>query len=372
MNLELIGTKINYQMFINVKLKKHTMKIQFFKEILFIALVLNFITLNAQSKKEQIMILENRVDSLNEVVNVARNNHVKNINILEKKADELNVTILNNLKEIRSLQNDIKSKNDTIDMLKAEINDSPFMEIPSEFFGKWGFGMSNCKGEIGPPDVLFIKKDKNKVSIAGQEWDGDLYYIKDDMFFTIYKIHEGDFETSANILRMKIMDNKLFISYQQSEFGEGYMKCPKTYSDPILNDMDFETIEIVKEEVDEEIQVPFAVVENVPVFPGCENKSGNQAKKDCMSEKISQFVSVNFNTELAGDLGLSGRQNIIVTFKIDKNGNITNVITKAQHPGLEREAVRVINQLPKMQPGKLKGENVTVQYSLPIIFTVRE
>jgi protein TonB len=91
-----------------------------------------------------------------------------------------------------------------------------------------------------------------------------------------------------------------------------------------------------------------------------------------MSEKISQHVNKNFNTELAGDLGLSGRQRISVIFKIDKNGNITDVRSRAPHPGLEREAARVINKLPKMQPGKQRGKAVTVQYSLPIIFQVQD
>ena len=59
------------------------------------------------------------------------------------------------------------------------------------------------------------------------------------------------------------------------------------------------------EEVEEDIEVPFAVIENVPVFPGCENEKGNDAKKKCMSEKISDFVNKKFNTELAGELGLS-------------------------------------------------------------------
>ena len=39
-----------------------------------------------------------------------------------------------------------------------------------------------------------------------------------------------------------------------------------------------------------------------------------------MSQKITKFVQRKFNTDLAGDLGLSGRQRISVIFKIDKNG----------------------------------------------------
>ena len=125
------------------------------------------------------------------------------------------------------------------------------------------------------------------------------------------------------------------------------------------------------EEVEEDVEVPFAVIENVPVFPGCER--GNNAKKrKCMSEKIAKFVQRKFNTELAGDLGLSGRQRISVIFKIDKSGNVTGVRARAPHPRLEKEAQRVINLLPKMQPGKQRGKAVIVPYSLPIIFQVQD
>lgn len=133
-----------------------------------------------------------------------------------------------------------------------------------------------------------------------------------------------------------------------------------------------EVEEIVVEEVEEDIEVPFAVIENVPVFPGCENEKGNNAKKQCMSDKIADFVNKKFNTELAGDLGLSGRQRINVMFKIDKNGDIIGVGARAPHPALEKEAARVINLLPKMKPGKQRGKSVIVPYSLPIIFVVQD
>ena len=134
-------------------------------------------------------------------------------------------------------------------------------------------------------------------------------------------------------------------------------------------EIDIEDLDV--EEVEEDVEVPFAVIENVPVFPGCER--GNNAKKrKCMSEKIAKFVQRKFNTELAGDLGLSGRQRISVIFKIDKSGNVTGVRARAPHPRLEKEAQRVINLLPKMQPGKQRGKAVIVPYSLPIIFQVQD
>jgi len=116
-------------------------------------------------------------------------------------------------------------------------------------------------------------------------------------------------------------------------------------------------------------EVPFAVIEKVPTFPGCEGLANEEAKK-CMSKKIQQFAAENFNTKLADDLNLKGKQRIFVQFKIDKNGNVADVRARAPHPDLEAEAIRVVNKFPKMQPGEQDGKKVGVLYSLPILFEI--
>ena len=136
-------------------------------------------------------------------------------------------------------------------------------------------------------------------------------------------------------------------------------------------DEEIEVEEIEVEEFVEDVEVPFAVIENVPEYPGCERGS-NTEKRKCMSDKIAKFVQRKFNTDLAGDLGLSGRQRISVIFKIDKNGNVVGVRSRAPHPRLEKEAARVINMLPKMKPGRQRGKPVIVPYSLPITFQVQD
>ena len=153
---------------------------------------------------------------------------------------------------------------------------------------------------------------------------------------------------------------------------------PSYYSEieEIEDEVETETyydIEIEEVEEDEEdIEVPFAIIDQVPVFPGCENLKNNEAMKKCMSEKITEIVVQKFNIDLAGDLGLSGRQRISVIFKVDKTGNITDIRARAPHPRLEKEAKRVIGLIPRMKPGKQRGQAVIVPYSLPIIFTVQD
>jgi hypothetical protein len=124
-----------------------------------------------------------------------------------------------------------------------------------------------------------------------------------------------------------------------------------------------------KTEYQEGDDLPFAIVEDVPVFPGCVGT--NEELKECIKDNITKHVNKNFNTNLAKNLGLSaGVKQVFVMFKIDKEGNIVDVKSRAPHPTLEDEAIRVIQSLPKMKPGKFKGKEVGVKYSLPIAFKV--
>lgn len=129
-----------------------------------------------------------------------------------------------------------------------------------------------------------------------------------------------------------------------------------------------EIVEITeKEEVIED--VPFAIIEEAPVFPGCTGTK--EEKKACLSEKVSEHVHKKFNTDLAQELGLApGKKKIFVVFTINKYGDVVDVMARAPHVSLEKEAIRVINSLPKMIPGKQRNRAVGVKYALPITFNV--
>ncbi|AXT18924.1 energy transducer TonB [Flavobacteriaceae bacterium AU392] len=129
--------------------------------------------------------------------------------------------------------------------------------------------------------------------------------------------------------------------------------------------------DIFIEDIPEDIPVPVNFVQNVPIYPGCERHSSNDKRKKCMSDKITKLVSKKFNNEIAGELGLNGKQRIQVQFKIDKSGNVTDIKARAAHPGLEREAIKVVNKIPHMIPGKQNDKNVGVIYNLPITLQVQ-
>lgn len=130
-------------------------------------------------------------------------------------------------------------------------------------------------------------------------------------------------------------------------------------------------VEDVKiQEVEEEISVPFSVVEKVPVFPGCVGTT-NEDLKDCFSKKMNEHIIKNFKyPSTALDLGIYGR--VIVLFVVDKDGNITGIKSRGPDKMLEQEAERIIGLLPKMKPGMQRGNPVTVPYSIPINFQIQD
>lgn len=115
--------------------------------------------------------------------------------------------------------------------------------------------------------------------------------------------------------------------------------------------------------------VPFSIIEEVPVYPGC---SGTREEKAaCLSKNIRESLGNNFNADLAKALGLSkGKKKIWISFRISKSGEIVDVKARAPHPKLKEEAMRVVNLLPKMSPGKQRGKTVGMKYSVPISFVV--
>lgn len=140
-------------------------------------------------------------------------------------------------------------------------------------------------------------------------------------------------------------------------------------TDAVVVNLDKE-IKVVEEEEEVVEDVPFMIIEDVPIFPGC--SGSNKERRECFSIEISKFVSKKFNVELASDLGLPQGtvQKIFVVFKIDKKGNITDINARAPHKKLQEEAIRVVELLPQMTPGKQRGKAVSVSYGLPIVFKV--
>ena len=138
-----------------------------------------------------------------------------------------------------------------------------------------------------------------------------------------------------------------------------------TESDPEKEVMEVDDVKF--EEIPDDIVVPFSVIENVPVFPGCEN---DKDKRACFNKMMQRHIGKVFRyPELEQEMGIQGR--VSVMFEIQKDGSIANVRMRGPNKNLENEAARIISKLPKMTPGKQRGNAVRVPFSIPINFVLQ-
>lgn len=189
-------------------------------------------------------------------------------------------------------------------------------------------------------------------------------------YFEVEKVEVKEPEPEPEVEPKQKANDKFEVVKDDHKLKEEIFKEDPKATVPKDFDPDKVKVEIPVDDTPIE-DVPFIYVENVPVFPGCEKKKTNEARKKCMSEKIQKHVSRKFNTDLAVNLGLESEvQKIYVLFKIDEKGNVVDVQARGPHPKLEKEAQRVVNLLPKMIPGKQRNRTVKVKYTLPIAFKV--
>jgi len=116
--------------------------------------------------------------------------------------------------------------------------------------------------------------------------------------------------------------------------------------------------------------VPFFILEDAPIFPGCEDLD-REASKACFSKAMTKFINKNFRAGTADGLNLEGRQRIVTMFTINTEGLVDDIQIRAPHKRLESEARRVVEKLPKMIPGMQRKRPVAVKYTLPIVFDIQ-
>lgn len=115
--------------------------------------------------------------------------------------------------------------------------------------------------------------------------------------------------------------------------------------------------------------VPFAVIEDVPVFPGCE-EIVRKERFNCFQTKINNHIKSNFiYPKKALKRKIEGR--VSVHYTINEEGIIADIQTIGGDPILQTEALRIMLLLPKMTPGKHKGIPVKVRHVIPINFKLK-
>ena len=108
----------------------------------------------------------------------------------------------------------------------------------------------------------------------------------------------------------------------------------------------------------EETDKIFVVVEEPTEFPG-----GNDALNKYLSKSIRY-------PEIAQENGIQGR--VIVQFVVEKDGSTAHIeVARGVDPALDKEAVRVVKEMPKWKPGKQRGKPVRTKYTLPVVFRLQ-
>ena len=114
----------------------------------------------------------------------------------------------------------------------------------------------------------------------------------------------------------------------------------------------------IKQEPPKEDNKVYDVVEEMPYFPG-----GPSGLFDYLNKNMKYPTTAEEN-------GIQGR--VIVSFVVERDGSVTNtMIVKSVDSSLDQEAVRLVNSMPKWNPGKQNGSTVRVKYTVPITFKLQ-
>lgn len=127
------------------------------------------------------------------------------------------------------------------------------------------------------------------------------------------------------------------------------------------------------EPVEPEQEAIFKVVEDMPRFPGCENKGLNKTEvRKCADAEVLKFVYGNLKyPKIARENGVEGRA--ILQWVVNPDGTISDIkVLRDPGGGCGEEAVRVIKLMPKWIPGKQRGRPVPVRYTFPVQFKLEK
>ena len=116
----------------------------------------------------------------------------------------------------------------------------------------------------------------------------------------------------------------------------------------------------------------FKVVEEMPRFPGCEEKRlSKDALKECSNNKLSMFICENLKyPKDARESSVQGKA--IIQFVVNKQGKLEELkLLRDPGSGCGDAALEVIKKMKDeitWIPGKQRGQKVKVQFTLPITF----
>ena len=121
--------------------------------------------------------------------------------------------------------------------------------------------------------------------------------------------------------------------------------------------------------------VEFMMIQNPPVYKGCEGYKSTSSKSICSNKKLMEHIDKNFDTSVSANTNLdAGDYEITVIFIVDKQGLLTDIETRGNdYKPFVNEAIRLIRSVPQYSsPGRQREKVVNVRYTIPIVFTVEK
>ena len=211
-----------------------------------------------------------------------------------------------------------------------------------------------------------------------------LVYVLMGLVFTLSLVYAALEWTEREVTKYEVTDTE-FLFEEEVEIQQTSQETPPPPPPPAVQEVEVlnvvednvetESIEVNTEDdkeaevviaapveapvEEEEEEVVFVVVESMPEFPG-----GQQALFKYLSENVKYPV-------IAQENGIQGR--VICQFVVNKDGSIVDVevVRSGGDPSLDKEAVRVIKSMPKWKPGKQRGKDVRVKYTVPVNFKLQ-
>ena len=149
--------------------------------------------------------------------------------------------------------------------------------------------------------------------------------------------------------------------------------APNSKVVPVYDKEKSQIVELSEVRSAEEVakQIPFAVVEEVPMFKGCEGVD-KSAQFDCFQKEMTNHIKLHFTyPKEAMENNIQGR--VQVEYLIDEIGNVEVYRVKGPENAqpLEEEARRIIKLLPQFTPGKQSGKAIAVRHVFPITFRMQ-
>ena len=186
-----------------------------------------------------------------------------------------------------------------------------------------------------------------------------IFFVNQDDYIIPIRLQKRDLGAEKRFLALDLQEgDSIVVQGMLNEINIDY-ETYKGLVDAVIIDEDYFDNETGVSEADEEVSIPFQLVEIKPRFNGGD------------ANEFSEWVNAHLEyPEELYEKDIQGR--VTLQFTVEADGSVTGVrVLRGVDPSLDKEAVRVVSASPKWQPGLIKGKPVRVTYTFPVIFRIQ-